>query len=173
MVLGLIFIEITRGPFPPSLLQFSFFSSQFSPLFPCLFFPNTSAKISRSEVSAGHSAPLPPPPPRLLRHWFAAPKICRKRARKGREGRKKRREDKEIRKRAQRKRRKRETRAGGKMYYVCETPPWNCQKIIKDTEIEAEMHRGAEKSREKMDKETEKAGKNWNVRKGSVFNEKY
>ena len=57
--------------FPPSLLQFSqfsFFSSQFSPLFPffpCLFFPNTSAKLSRSEISGGA---LCPPAPRLLRH---------------------------------------------------------------------------------------------------------
>ena len=47
--------------FPPSLLQFSFFSSQFSPLFPCLFFPDTSAKISRSEVSGGTLPPAPPP----------------------------------------------------------------------------------------------------------------
>ena len=46
-------------------LPFSFFSSQFlpiSPFFPSLFFPDTSAKISRSEVSGGHSAPLPPTP---------------------------------------------------------------------------------------------------------------
>ena len=51
-----------------SLFQFSFFSSQFSPLFPffpCLFFPDTSAKISRSKVSGGT---LPPPAPSLLRH---------------------------------------------------------------------------------------------------------
>ena len=62
-------------------LPFSFFSSQFLPLSPCLpftifllfisiftpfplfpslFFPDTSAKISRSEVSGGHSAPHPP-----------------------------------------------------------------------------------------------------------------
>ena len=53
--------------FPPSLLQLSFFSSQFSPLFPCLFFPDTSANISWSEISGGHSAPLHP---RLLRHWL-------------------------------------------------------------------------------------------------------
>ena len=48
--------------FPPSLLQFSFFSSQFSPLFLFFlasFFPDTSAKTSRSEVSGGgHSARL-------------------------------------------------------------------------------------------------------------------
>ena len=52
--------------FSPSLLQFSFFSSQFSPpfpLFPLFFFPNTSAKISRSEVSGGAVCPPPPPPP--------------------------------------------------------------------------------------------------------------
>ena len=50
--------------FPPSLLQFSFFSSQFHTFsfFPCLFFPGRSAEISRSEVGGGHSA-------RLLRHW--------------------------------------------------------------------------------------------------------
>ena len=36
--------------------------SIFTP-FPCLFFPNTSAKTSQSEVSGGHSTP------RLLRHW--------------------------------------------------------------------------------------------------------
>ena len=47
------------------LFQFSTFSSQFSllfPFFPCLFFPDTSAKISRSQVSGGHSAPLPVTP---------------------------------------------------------------------------------------------------------------
>ena len=50
--------------FPPSLLQFFFFSSQFSPLFPFFlpsFFPGRSAEISLSEVSGGHSAPCPPP----------------------------------------------------------------------------------------------------------------
>ena len=45
------------------ILQFSFFSSQFLPLslfsLP-LFSRYTSAKISRSEVSGVHSAPLPP-----------------------------------------------------------------------------------------------------------------
>ena len=44
--------------FPASISNFSTFSSQFSiftpfPFFPCLFFPDTSAKISRSEVSGG------------------------------------------------------------------------------------------------------------------------
>ena len=42
--------------FPSSLLQFSFFSSQFSPLFPFFlasFFPGRSAQISRSQVSGG------------------------------------------------------------------------------------------------------------------------
>ena len=50
--------------FPPSLLQFSFFSSQFSPLFPISLplFPGRSAAISWSEVSGGHSAPLPVTP---------------------------------------------------------------------------------------------------------------
>ena len=63
--------------FPPSLLQFSFFSYQFSPFFPssllnsplfpvflASFFPDTSAKISRSEVSGGGGAlcPLPVTP---------------------------------------------------------------------------------------------------------------
>ena len=49
--------------FPPSLLQFSFFSilSPF-PFFPCLFFPDMSAKISRSEVSGGDPAPIPRAP---------------------------------------------------------------------------------------------------------------
>ena len=35
------------------------FYSIFTPFCPCLFFPDTSAKISRSEISGGHSAPLP------------------------------------------------------------------------------------------------------------------
>ena len=51
--------------FPPFLSQFSFFSSQFSPLcpfFPCLFFPDTSAKISRLEVSGGTLLPATPLP---------------------------------------------------------------------------------------------------------------
>ena len=51
--------------FPPSLLQFFFFSFQFSPpffFFPCLFFPSRSAEISQSEVWGGHSAPLPVTP---------------------------------------------------------------------------------------------------------------
>ena len=47
--------------FPPSLLQFPFFSSQFFTPFP--FFPDTSAKISRSEVSGGTLPPLPLPSP--------------------------------------------------------------------------------------------------------------
>ena len=56
--------------FPPSLLQFFFFSSPFPPppfsLFPSLFFPDRSAKIPRSEVSGRHSAPLRPPVMPLL-----------------------------------------------------------------------------------------------------------
>ena len=66
-ILGLLFLL----PFSILHLPFFIFPSQFLPpfpFFPCLLFPDTSAKISRSEVSGGHSAPLPPPPPRLLRH---------------------------------------------------------------------------------------------------------
>ena len=44
--------------FPSFLLNFH----PFFPFFPCLFFPSRSAEISRSEVSGGHSAPLPPAP---------------------------------------------------------------------------------------------------------------
>ena len=58
--------------FPPSLLQFSFFSSPFSPffIFPYLFFPSRWTEISWSEVCGGHSAPLP------LRHCCTDDTIC-------------------------------------------------------------------------------------------------
>ena len=46
--------------FPSFLLHFLFF--------PCHLFPGTSAETSRSEVSGGHSALLPPPC--LLCHWL-------------------------------------------------------------------------------------------------------
>ena len=49
--------KVLTSFYPPSLLQFSFFLSQFSPLFP--FFPNMSAKISRSEISGGALCPPP------------------------------------------------------------------------------------------------------------------
>ena len=54
--------------FSTFLFQFSIFLLFFSifspfPFFPCLSFPDTSPKISRSEVSGGHSAPNPLPPP--------------------------------------------------------------------------------------------------------------
>ena len=52
--------------FPPSLSQFSFFSSPFS-LFLCLYFPGRLAKISQWKTSGGT---LPPTPIRLLRHCF-------------------------------------------------------------------------------------------------------
>ena len=52
-----------------SFYNFSYFHIQFStfpftiftpfPFFPCLCFPDPSAKISRSQVSEGHSAPPP------------------------------------------------------------------------------------------------------------------
>ena len=64
-----------------SLLPFQIFHlfllnfHPFSLFLPCLFFPDTSAKISRSEVSGGHSTPCPPP--RLLRHCKrCAPMTC-------------------------------------------------------------------------------------------------
>ena len=47
--------------FQPSLSQFSFFPAPISLFSLPLSFPNRSAEISRSEVSGGHSAPLPPP----------------------------------------------------------------------------------------------------------------
>ena len=61
--------------FPPSLLQFSFFSSPFPPplfpFFPCLFFPGRSAKISRSEVS-GDTLPPPPACYATVCNWFCS-----------------------------------------------------------------------------------------------------
>ena len=58
--------------FPPSLLQFSFFSSQFSPLFPFFlasFFPGMSAEIFPVRSLGGALCPQPPAPTnRLLRH---------------------------------------------------------------------------------------------------------
>ena len=55
--------------FQPSLLQFSFFSSQFSPLFP-FFLPSFFPKRQHKIPGRGHSASLlaTPPLPRLLRH---------------------------------------------------------------------------------------------------------
>ena len=46
-------------PFPIFHLFFSIFTP--FPFFPCLFFPDTSAKISRSEVSGGALCPPCPP----------------------------------------------------------------------------------------------------------------
>ena len=49
--------------FPPSILQFSFFSSQFSPLFPSFlasFFPVGQQKFP-GQKSLGALCPLPPP----------------------------------------------------------------------------------------------------------------
>ena len=48
-----------------SFTIFLLFSSIFTPFpfFPCLFFPDTSAKISWSEVSGGNSVPPPSPSP--------------------------------------------------------------------------------------------------------------
>ena len=45
--------------FPPPLFQFSFFSAPFF-FFPCLSFPDRSAKISPSEVSGATFPPAPP-----------------------------------------------------------------------------------------------------------------
>ena len=55
-----LFSDVFLLPFP----NFHLFFSIFTPFlfFPCLFFPNTSAKISRSEVSGGTLPPCPPPP---------------------------------------------------------------------------------------------------------------
>ena len=72
---GPLLILLIFGTFPPSILPFSFFSSSISspppfPFFPCLFFPDRSAEISRSEFSGGT---LPPPPVTLLYSmpvWF-------------------------------------------------------------------------------------------------------
>ena len=68
--------------FPPSLLQFSFFSSQFSHLFPLFpfslasFFPIGQQKFP-GHKSWGHSAPMHP---RLLRHcpWACLKYVTRK-----------------------------------------------------------------------------------------------
>ena len=53
--------------FPASIPIFHLFLSIFTPFqfFPCLFFPDTSSKISRSEVSGGT---LPPPVTPLILH---------------------------------------------------------------------------------------------------------
>ena len=51
------FSNVFLLPFPIFHLFFSIFTP--FPFFPCLFSPDTS-EISRSEVSGGHSAPLPP-----------------------------------------------------------------------------------------------------------------
>ena len=65
-----LFSELFLLPFPIFHLPFTIFLLFFSiftpfPFFPCLFFLDTSAKISRSEVSGGHCAP------RLLRHCLS------------------------------------------------------------------------------------------------------
>ena len=57
-----LFLELILLPFPIFTFPFTIFLLFFSiftpfPFFPCLFFPDTSAKISRSEVSGGT---LPP-----------------------------------------------------------------------------------------------------------------
>ena len=49
------FSNVFLLPFPIFHLFFSIFTP--FPFFPCLFFPDTSAKISRSEVSGGHCPP--------------------------------------------------------------------------------------------------------------------
>ena len=71
----------------------------------------------------------------------AAPKICRERERKGREGRKEKekgeREEKEE--RGEKKERKGEESVRGRCITGAETPPWNCQKIIKDTKERKDM----------------------------------
>ena len=51
--------QFSTFPFTIFLLFFSIFTP--FPFFPCLIFPDTSAKISRSEVSGGQSAPCPTP----------------------------------------------------------------------------------------------------------------
>ena len=52
--------QVSTFPFTIFLLFFSIFTP--FPFFPCLVFSGRSAEISRSEVSRGHSAPLPPSP---------------------------------------------------------------------------------------------------------------
>ena len=56
--------------FPPSLFQFSFFSSPFSPFFRFLasFFPIDQQKFPGQKSRGWALCPLPPP--RLLRHWL-------------------------------------------------------------------------------------------------------
>ena len=57
------FYNISYFHFQFSTFPFTIFLL-FNPFpFPCLFFPDTSQKISQSEVSGGHSAPC------LLCHW--------------------------------------------------------------------------------------------------------
>ena len=53
------FSDVFLLPFPIFHLFFSIFTP--FPFFPCLFFPDTSAKISRSEVSGGALCPPCPP----------------------------------------------------------------------------------------------------------------
>ena len=55
------FSDVFLLPFPIFHLFFSIFTP--FPFFPCLFFPDTSANISRSEVSGGALCPPCPPPP--------------------------------------------------------------------------------------------------------------
>ena len=79
----------------------------------------------------------------------AAPKICRKRERKGREGRKEKEKRGEEKKERGAERKERETEESKRERCIMDVkyPPWNCQKIIKDMEIEEEA--GAEKNHEK------------------------
>ena len=60
-----LFYNFSYFNFPPSLLQFSFFSSQFSPLFPFFlasFFPIRQQKFPGQKSLGGTLPPCPPPP---------------------------------------------------------------------------------------------------------------
>ena len=59
--------QFSTFPFTIFLLFFSIFTP--FPLFSFLFLPDTSAKISRSEVSGGHSAQIAPPPACYATAW--------------------------------------------------------------------------------------------------------
>ena len=84
----------------------------------------------------------------------AVPNICRKSSREREKeekgGKKERREEKEKRGEKGKK-----GRGEQRERCNCKTPPWNCQKTIKDTE-----RGGLIKSRDKEEEETEKAGEN-------------
>ena len=58
--------------FPPSILQFSFFSPFYTSLFPCLFFPVAQQIPGQKSLEA--LCPLPPP--RLLRHCHKPNTTC-------------------------------------------------------------------------------------------------